>query len=439
MTKAPDRLAEAGATPMVTEIEAPPGSPKSWLDSTFSSLKIADYRLLWVLSIWSHTGFFMILTIQGLVAHDLTGNSRSVGIVTFGQGITMLFLTPVAGAIADRVSKRLLVVVTNAAIIPSLALIAVLTFTDRLTIGFLVANAIVVGGMNAFFIPARTAFTGDLVPRQQLGNAIAITQVGLSASRIVGPFVAAGLLAWETLGYGGVFAVVAGSYVLITLMALRLPATEPRGSRRDVLTEIRLGVKHVSENPRLLPLVVGFIAIFALSLPFVVVLPAFTKDVLGAGDQGFGVVIGTMAVGGLLVTLLLAGVVDSPRAYLLLYLSMAGLGGSLVLVGLAPSLVVLMAIALMQGCFSSGFQVVSNALALKQTSPEYYGRVQSLIMLAFSLVNITALPIGWLADEIGERAVLQLLGIGVLSAGALLFVWLMRVNRTSASAVAVEG
>jgi predicted MFS family arabinose efflux permease len=96
-----------------------------------------------------------------------------------------------------------------------------------------------------------------------------------------------------------------------------------------------------------------------------------------------------------------------------------------------------MAIALMQGCFSSGFQVVSNALALKQTSPEYFGRVQSLIMLAFSFVNITALPIGWLADEIGERAVLQLLGIGVLSAGAVLFVWLTRVNRTSAAAVEI--
>jgi MFS family permease len=422
------RVAPAVAPPAL--IAAPTGG---WVTATFSSLSVPTYRTLWLATLASIIATFIMFTAQSLVAYDLTGNNRAVGWVALGQGLAMLFLSPFGGAVADRVSKRFLLVVTNLIMAFSVAATAALTFTDNLNVFWLALGSFLMGSMFSFIGPARTAYIGELVGPARRGNAIALTQVGMNGARIVGPFIAAAILSVRALGYGGVFVLVSVLFVLIIAMLMRLPPTTGRvgAGRSSMVADVRLGFNHVVANPRLLPLVIGFITITSLSQPYMVVLPGFTKDVLDTGNEGFGIVIGVAAVGGLILSLLVASMADSPRARLLLHLSAIGLGGGLILTGLAPTFpAVLAAITVVGGC-SSAFQTLNSAIALRESSAEYFGRVMSLMMMAWSVNGVVSLPAGWLADLFGERTMLVAMGVAVWIASAALYLWSLRVRRAA--------
>jgi MFS family permease len=397
---------------------AAPGA--GWFDSTFGSLRNPGYRLLSLIGLGMHMGFFIMVTAQGLAAHDLTGNSRAVGFVQFGQGSAMLFLAPFGGAVADRVSKRLIFIVSMFIMFASMVTVAVLALIGQLSIYALAANSFAVGVSGSFFSPARTAYIGDLVGPHQRGNAVAVTQIFMNAARIVGPFVAAGLLAIAALRFGGVFVIVSCFYGVIFLMTLWLPRPPPgqRRRRNGVLTDMRLGLRHVGHSPRLLPLLVGFTIILMVGQPYMVIMPAFTKDVLGTGDAGFGI-----AVGGLVTSLIVATLADSRHAYTLLHGSSFGFGGALLLLAVTPSFAVLLIVMVLVGAFSSSFQVLGSAVALRESTPEYYGRLQSLINIGFSLVHVTALLFGAAADLLGERTVLAAMGGSTCAAGLSLLLW----------------
>jgi MFS family permease len=410
--------------PSFAEADAPEARA-GWFDSTFGSLRNPGYRLLSLIGLGMHMGFFIMVTAQGLAAHDLTGNSRAVGFVQFGQGSAMLFLAPFGGAVADRVSKRLIFIVSMGIMFASMVTVAILALIDQLSIYALAANSFAVGVSGSFFSPARTAYIGDLVGPRQHGNAVAVTQIFMNAARIVGPFVAAGLLAIAALRFGGVFVIVSCFYGVIFMMTLWLPRPRPGQRRRrvGVLTDMRLGLRHIANSPRLLPLLFGFTIILMVGQPYMVIMPAFTKDVLGAGDAGFGIAMGMAAVGGLTTSLIVAALADSRHAYTMLHASSFGFGGGLLLLAATPSFAVLLLVMVIVGAFSSGFQVLGSAVALRESTPEYYGRLQSLINIGFSLVHVTALLFGAAADLLGERTVLAAMGGTTCAAGLSLLLW----------------
>src|SRR5205807_6543839 len=115
---------------------------------------------------------------QGVVAFDLTGNNSAVGIVVFGQGLAQTFLNPLSGAIADRVSKRNLVLACQAIACATMLMVGILIKTDHINIIALACGSFVVGTMYAFNGPSRNALIGEVMPAEKLGNAISLIQVG---------------------------------------------------------------------------------------------------------------------------------------------------------------------------------------------------------------------------------------------------------------------
>ena len=405
-----DRLNDEATLAVPVSAPVRPG----WAASTFDSLGIRAYRILWIGTVLSFIGFMMSMTAQNVVAYDLTDSNRSVGWVMFGQGIAMLALTPFGGAVADRVSKRLLLLVCQATIGVSVLVIGLLILTDAITVFFLAAGAFVTGTMFSFIGPTRTAFIGEVVEPERRGNAIALTQVGMNATRVGGPFIAGALLAWKAMGAAGTYFVVAAIFVLVVATLVQLPPSRTRdASGTSVLGDIRLGMNHVAENASLRQIVVGFILVTVLGFPYMVVLPGFSKDVLGAGTAGFGLMVGVSAVGGLVMSLVVASLADSSRAPMFLFLSSIGLGVSLILTGLAPTFPIALLTMVLVGAAGSAFQTLNNAMALRLAHADYFGRVMSLMMLAWSFTGLIGLPIGVIADAVGERAVIVALGVAV--------------------------
>lgn len=390
-----------------------------------------DYRILWIGTTLSFIAFLMSSTAQGVVTYDLAGNNRAVGAVLFAQSLSMFILSPVAGVIADRWPKRRSLLICQVTVLATYLLIGALLATDRLTVPILAASGLVIGITFAAIRPVRSAYLGDIVPPERRGNAVALQQVAISAAQVLGPFIAGGLLAWELVGKAGTYFFMSALYLVVVVTLWKIPATPSRGKAAGpgVLTDIVLGFRHVFANPRLLWCIAGFVLLTIVGQPYLVVLPGFTKDELGAGTGALGVLFGISAIGGLSLSLVVASWADTPKAAPALMVSTFILGLALLGLGIAPSFFLAAVAMFFIGCGVGGFQTLNNAIAMKESEPAYYGRVISLTMMALSLSGIVSLPLGFLADAAGERAVLVLLGIATCAVTAGLTFWRVHISR----------
>jgi len=411
------------------------GIASGWASSTLQSFQFSDYRLIWTGSLLAFTAFHMMITAQAVVAFDLTGDNRSVGAVLFGLGIAMLLLNPVGGAVTDRFSKRFLVLFTHV-VIGAVALVtAVLLLFDALSVIYLAIGAFVLGSMFAFLGPTRTALVGDVVANEHVGNAMALLQVAQNVARVGGPFLAGTFLAWSLIGAAGTFFFIAAIFIFVIAAFSRLPPSKPRqaSSESNVLSDVRLGIRHIVERPALLHTVTTFHLVTILGMVYMVLMPGFAKDVLGTGTAGIGVLFGVAAAGGLLLSLAVASLADSPRASYFMSLSGLGLGASLILLGFAPNFELAVLVMILVGGATGAFHTLSNALAMRLTSIEFFGRVIGLVYLAWGLNALMSLPYGLLADVVGERAVLSGVGAVLSLVVVLLFFWSRRLESASAS------
>jgi len=382
--------------------------------AVFSALEERDFRLLWVGAASGFLGFFMSVVVQAVVAFQLTGENIAVGWVVFGRGLAMALLGPIGGAMTDRISKRAILLTSQAVTSVVFAVMAVLMGTGEMTVTYLVLGGFLVGTSFAFVGPARQAYAVELVPEAKRGNAVAINQVALNATRVVGPAVAGWLLA-HRFGATGAFVLMAGLYAFAIVCHAMLPRYQHTGpvSERGVLADIAEGLRYVNSRPHLRSLVLYYVLVIMLGFPYVTVLPGLVEHVLHRDAQAVSVLFTTSAAGGLVAALAVTPLADSRRA-IAVHLS-AGAGFALSLLGLAhvetmfEANVAVIAIGVSTGVVST----LNGAVLLRATERRYFGRVMSLAMMAFAGFGLVGLPIGLLADVYGERWCLRLMGVAV--------------------------
>jgi MFS family permease len=376
----------------------------------FATLDEPVFRTLWIGSVLSFLGFFTYVTGQSVVAFDLTEDNSAVGIVVFSMTVAMLVFGPLGGALADRLSKRELLFVTQFAAAGVLLAVGLLIETDRLTVPLLAGAAFLIGVLFTAMSPVRQAYVGDIVSGSRRGNAVALIQVARSVGQVAGPFIAGGLIAWEAAGAQAAFYTMAGMYVAASIATIPLPKTSSRSSGRGVFRDAAEGFEHVWGVPRLRYLVLQLLFVMLIGFNYVTILPGFVEDDLGHGDAATGLMFGVAAVGGLIASFGAAAFADSPRAYQLLALCGLLLGVGLLAVSAAPNLALAAAIMLIAGAGAGGFQTLNGALMVRESEPAYYGRVMAILMMTFSGFGIAALPLGFLADGIGPRYTLLAIG-----------------------------
>ncbi len=395
--------------------------------STFYALGSPAYRVLWLNASLVLTAMHLAFATHNVVAYDLTGNNSSVGVVAFGIGSAILVATPFSGAIADRMSKRLLLLMTESLILLMALILSALLLTDALTIALMVPAAVMFGAGIAFFWPAITACMGETVEPERQANGAALFQIALNLTRSFAPFVGAGLVAWQVTGFTGAYLAVAlvmvGSLTTIAFIPkprgtpqLPLPADDDPGGpqRLGMLDDMRLGLRYVFETRRLLEVLVSFIVVILLGFSIMVVLPAFSKDVLGAGNEGFGIMFGTHAMGGLAAGLLVASKTSSPDLKKYLFLSSLAVGLSISVMSLMPNFLLGLITIFFVGAAAGAFQTLIMAAILRAAKPEYFGRVIALTNLGWAMNNLVGLVLGVVADLSSERA--ALFGIGIVMA-----------------------
>lgn len=381
--------------------------------STWASLRLPDYRHLFTAGALIYFAVQAQQVARGQLAYELAGSNTGLGVVYLGFGIPMLVLTPVGGVAADRLSKRTVLLGAQTCLVLSAAWIAIAGALGALEYWMLVGAAVLQGAGFAIYGPTQVAFTGELVPRSLLGNAVALTQLSLNGTRVLGPALAGLAIAIKPVGTTGVYlatSVLIGCSVVSSFLLPKRPPAD-RSSQGSVLDEFADGIRFVRRNHLLRMLIVTSFVMVMAAWPYLAFLPAVANDTFGAGPIGLGLMSSVSAIAALVVTYLIAGRARGDQSWRIQAVSGVVLGLGLLGIAVAPTFgVALVAMAIVGGA-ASGYQAMNNTIVLKLTAVEYHGRVQSLLMLSFSGFGIAALPLGAAADAVGLRLVFVVMGL----------------------------
>lgn len=353
------------------------------IPKTFSALRHRNYRLFLIGQFISLAGTWMQIIAQGWLVYQISGSELALGLVGFASAIPALLLSPVAGVVADRVSRRALLVATQTGAMLLALILAALTFLDIVQVWHIVMLAAGIGVVNSFDGPARQAFVVEMVGREDLPNAIALNSMTFNSGRIIGPAIGGAVLvlvgaAWCFLLNGITFlAVIAG------LLMMRLPPHAAVTTNLSPWKQIKSALDYLGHEPELrgLLLMALFFSIFGIS--YSTVLPAYVDKVLGQGAGAFGTVNAMSGVGAVTGAFIVAKWGD--RGQRGKWMSWAMLGFPIVLTLFAWNrnypLALILAVFLGIG-FMLTYTLI-NTLLQTQLVDEMRGRVLSLYTLTF--------------------------------------------------------
>jgi MFS family permease len=403
----------------------------SWMNGSFAALGNTTYRQFWLGSTFATTAFMMSFMLVPSVAFEITGSNTAAGLAQMGSGIGMVAVSPIGGVIADRMRKKPLVLAGQ--IVPALVILAtgILVLTDVITVALLTVATLVMGLGFAFMGPARQAWVGELVPRELYPNAIALQQIAQNVSQVAGPLLIA-LLVGNLLSIGGTYLFMASLFAVVLPITARLPNTEPRAKeRRSVRTELVAGLSYVWRDPRLRTLWLGFMGLVVCGFAFQTLLPGLLSEELDRAPSDVGLVFLSLAVAGLLTTVPLAGVVRSQRAWPILLAAGFIMALGFVLLARAPTYGLAIAAGVPLGVGRSAFMLVDNSLLMAGTDPAYHGRVMSLAMMGFGSQALLAPVWGAMADAVGVRTTLLVVGIAAASVTTMIGASWLTIRRNA--------
>ncbi|NLI39993.1 MAG: MFS transporter [Caldisericales bacterium] len=362
--------------------KAGPRIPKVNLGETFGALKHRNYRLFFFGQLVSLVGTWMQNVAQSWLIYDITNSKAYLGYVSFASSIPIFLVSLWAGVLLDRLPKRKVIIFTQVASMVLAFVLALDVFLKTIQPWHIIVMSFLLGCVNAVDMPARQSFVIEMVSREDLMNAIALNSTIFNAARIVGPSLAGVALAW--LGAGWCFALNGFSFiaVILALMAMKIEDRIAEPTRAHPFKQVAEGLAYVKSNKtiRMLILVVAVSNLFAFS--YSALMPSFAKDVLGAGEMGFGLLQSFVGIGALTGALLIASAKSTNKGFMLT-LGNIGFPLAALLFSLSRSLPVSAFLLIIVGM---GFMVQNatvNTLIQLNSEDSKRGRVMSIYTLVF--------------------------------------------------------
>ena len=386
----------------------------------FASLANKNFRSLWLSMLFFFTAMQMSFVAQGLLVYQLAGTATSIAVVGLAWGLTQLPSSLIAGVAADRLPKRSMIVFSQSTMAVTALITAVLAQTGAIQVWHLFVLALVNGAVFSFTVPARQAWIPELVGEGQLMNAIALNSAAFTFTGILGPALAAILIAVPKVDLAQIYFLMVGCYVIVVLMILRIPGGQPIATRerRHPLSELLDGFRYVRRH-RTLPyiLLMGFVPI-VLAMPYRQFFPVFQEEVYHVSAKWVGVMGAVMAIGAFVGALGVASLSNTSRRSTIQIALGLSFGVGLILLGAAPTIWFGLGALLFVGFASNAFWALNSTLVLSSSSPEYYGRVMSVYMISWAVSPFAGFPEGTLADVIGLQWLIA--GVGMTLILALL-------------------
>ncbi len=396
---------------------------------TFRSFCRRDFSLVWISGNIAMAGRQMeVIAVLWLVL-ELTDDALLVGLAGAAP-LALAFLSVFAGAVVDRLPRRILLA-TMQFIAAALAfLLMTLLLLDALQVWMIFVIIMGGGVFRTFELPVSNALIIDTVPQDRLTNAVAMLGLGQNLMQFVGPIVAGYL--FTPLTPGGLFGFIGCLYAIGGLLALLVRTrntTLGHTTPREIIIGVAAGMRHVWQRKEL------FMALLIAALynitgfPFTTALmPIFARDTLQAGPEVLGLLNGAMGLGAVFGALLVAGMGNFRRqGWWLVWAVNGGWHLSMIvfalvvmtLPGLLPFAVVLalaLAVKVWTGVGRAGSLVLVMTVLMGNSDPEYRGRMGGMRVLAIQAHFPASALNGWLVTQIGAPLTALYLGIGGMAA-----------------------
>ena len=363
----------------------------------------------------------MQFLVMGWLVLELTASSSQLGLVIFLYGAPNFGMLVFGGLIADRLDRRRLLMTTQAAAGLVVLLLAATIFTDRVAMPHVYATAFVLGVIQGLEMPGRMAIVADLVPRDDIMNAVALNSAVMNTGRIVGPAVAGLVIDLAGLDAAALFN---GSCYLVSflLMSRIRSRSRPRtDGGTSPVRELVEGLRYFVSTPIVFTIIgIGF-AYGLFASPYLQVMPAFAKQVLNADAGEVGLLIAAAGTGSLIGNVGLASLGDFEHRNRLMIGTLVMFPTMLLAFAWSPWFWLSWAILLFVGMASMSYVSLGTTVLQLTVPSDLLGRVMGFWTIGAAFVYVGALPMGVAADwwtwPIAVSAGAGLFGLTVLWLG----------------------
>lgn len=394
------------------------GRAGQWASRTFAALRHRNYRLLWIGTLISNSGDWMDQIALNWLVVSTSGTPFDLALVNLCRAVPILAFTLIGGAVADRVERRRMMMVTQASAMLLAFVLAFLVLTGHAPIWAVLLVATGRGIVVSFNLPARHSLISELVPASDLPNAVALNSLTINVTKILGPALAGLIIA----GFGtGICFLLNGLSFLVVLWTLHAMAFDGDRARpkptESLGRSIAEGLAYTLRDTTLLLLVlVAFVPTF-FGQPYMALLALFAYEVFRIGPDGLGMLSACAAIGSVGGALLLAAHprwAASPRAMLVFLI----LFGTL-LVGFAsaPSLGIAIPLLFLVGTMHIACNASNNTILQLRAPDAMRGRILSIMLLNRGLAQLGAATLAGLAGLIGVRLAMVSAGLAMAALG----------------------
>jgi MFS transporter, DHA1 family, staphyloferrin A biosynthesis exporter len=400
---------------------------------TISSLQTPAYRLYFFGMLGQFAAMNMQMIANSLLIYRLTGSSALLGTMSLANAIPMLILSLFGGAIADRVQKKRLLIISlvGSAIISfgtALALSSgVLSKANEGSWWILVLTSVLQGTILGITMPARQALIPELVSREQQMNAVAVNMLGMNVLSLVAPALAGFLI--DAFDFKAVYFTMGALniYAIVFISFIRHTSRINTGSS-NLLDDVKKGFHYIRQDRTIL-LVLGFtLFVVVLSMPYQQLLPIYVDDILKVGATGLGVIMSVSGAGALVGSLIMTLLPNKKRGLVLLA---GGLVSGIALVAFAFSSVWTLSLVFMifVGLGQTIRGTISSALLQSYTEARYMGRVMSIFMMQWGIVSLCTFLAGMMAEVIRVQWVVGGFAMALILITLLSFAFSPRIRK----------
>ncbi|MFC1918913.1 MFS transporter [Chloroflexota bacterium] len=400
---------------------------------TFSSFKDPVYRLYYGGILSQRASMNMQLIARSLLIYRLSGSAAILGLIALAHAIPMLLLSLFGGVIADRLQKKYVLLtglVSSAAVSLGIALALTLGYLSPDRPGswwILVAASLLQGTIMGLMIPSRQAIISEIVSRKQLMNAVALDTLGMNTVRILAPALTGFLI--DTFNFEAVYYTMTGMYLVGTISITFMPLTRKVNIRRsNALADIKEGLRYIRHETTILLILVFSLFAVVLSMPYLMLMPIFTEDILKVSATGMGILISTSGIGAISGSLILASRANRKRGLMLLVGCLI-LGLALAGFSFSKSWYLSLILIVFVGLGQAARITLSNILLQYYVADEYRGRVMSIMIMEFGLTSFGTFSAALMAEVIGVERALGGFAVTLVLISILTLVFVPRLRK----------
>ncbi|MCL4364586.1 MFS transporter [Patescibacteria group bacterium] len=400
----------------------------SYFDNTFSSLRVKNFRLYFIGQAISVSGTFMQAVAQSWLVLKITNSGAALGLVTALQFLPMLILGPWGGVITDRFRKRRILYVTQTIFGIQALLLGFLVVGGLVRLWMVAVLAFIYGLINLVDTPTNQTFVPEMVGNDNLRNAVTLYSALVNLARVLGPLLAALLIA--KAGLGVCFIVNGLSYIVIIILLTMIDGNQlHRAERIKVIKgQMKEGLKYVFNTPILRNTLLMMAIIGTFTYEFQVSLPLLAKFTFHGDANTFALIMSAQGIGSVIGGILLAG--QKKASTKILAASAFAFGLFTLLTALMPQLYLAMTLIFIVGFFSIFFLSLGNAILQLESDINMRGRVMAYWSMAFLGSTAIGGPIiGAIGEYLSPRWSLGIQGTAAIIASLIGYLTVTEIRK----------